>query len=224
MSDRCYTVPAPCLSTVKVIIFDFDGTIADSFEVVLRIANQLAAEFGYPTTDADDIDRLKNLSSREIVRQSQVPPLKLPFLLRRLRGELNREICQLKPIPGMQAALLELQQQGNRLGIVTSNSCENVNAFLEAQDLHGIFDFVGSGLALFGKGRVIRRILKQQEVSPNDVIYVGDETRDIEAARKIGIKVISVSWGFNSSQALAAENPDFLIHQPHELLNAVECA
>ena len=206
---------------MKVIIFDFDGTIADSFEAVLKISNQLAAEFGYPKAQPEDISRLKNLSSREVVRQSKVSPFKLPFLLRRLRYELNQEIHRLKPIPGMKSALLRLKQQGNQLGIVTSNSCENVAAFLEAQELSDVFDFVGSGLALFGKGRVIQRILKQHQLNPADVIYVGDETRDIEAARKIGIQVIAVSWGFNSSQALAAEKPDFLIHQPEELLEVV---
>jgi len=206
---------------VKVIIFDFDGTIADSFEAVLKISNQLAAEFGYPKAQPEDISRLKNLSSREVVRQSKVSPFKLPFLLRRLRYELNQEIHRLKPIPGMKSALLRLKQQGNQLGIVTSNSCENVAAFLEAQELSDVFDFVGSGLALFGKGRVIQRILKQHQLNHADVIYVGDETRDIEAARKIGIQVIAVSWGFNSSQALAAEKPDFLIHQPEELLEVV---
>uniref|UniRef100_A0A832M3I6 HAD family hydrolase n=1 Tax=Oscillatoriales cyanobacterium SpSt-402 TaxID=2282168 RepID=A0A832M3I6_9CYAN len=206
---------------MKVIIFDFDGTIADSFEAVLKISNQLAAEFGYPKAQPEDISRLKNLSSREVVRQSKVSPFKLPFLLRRLRYELNQEIHRLKPIPGMKSALLRLKQQGNQLGIVTSNSCENVAAFLEAQELSDVFDFVGSGLALFGKGRVIQRILKQHQLNHADVIYVGDETRDIEAARKIGIQVIAVSWGFNSSQALAAEKPDFLIHQPEELLEVV---
>ncbi len=207
---------------MKVIIFDFDGTIADSFAAVLKITNQLATEFGYTPARPEDVPRLKNLSSREIVRQSKVSPFKLPFLLRRLRGELNREMDQLQPIAGMKTALLTLKQQGYSLGIVTSNSRENVVAFLKAQGLDTTFDFVGSGLALFGKGRVIQRILRQHRLDPKDVIYVGDETRDIEAARKIGIKVISVSWGYNSSQALAAESPDFLIHQPEELLQVVE--
>lgn len=207
---------------MKVIIFDFDGTIVDSFAAVLKLTNQLAPEFGYTPAQPEDIPRLKNLSSREIVKQSKVSPFKLPFLLRRLRGELNREMEQLQPIAGMKPALLALKQQGYSLGIVTSNSRENVIAFLKAQELDTIFDFVGSGLALFGKGRVIKRILRQYRLHAEDVIYVGDETRDIEAARRIGIKVISVSWGYNSSQALAAEHPDFLIHQPEELLRVVE--
>jgi phosphoglycolate phosphatase-like HAD superfamily hydrolase len=209
---------------VKVIIFDFDGTIADSFEIVLAITNRLAPEFGFPPALPEDVERLRNLSSREIVRQSKMSPFKIPFLMRRMRGELHREIPHVQPIPGIKAALLKLKQQGYNLGIVTSNSSENVSAFLEAQGLSNMFDFIGSGMVLFGKGRIIQRMLKQQHVERSDVVYVGDETRDIEAARKIGIKVISVTWGYNTSQALAAENPDYLIHQPEELLQILEWA
>lgn len=205
---------------VKVIIFDFDGTIADSFDVVLAISNRLADEFGYPPTQPEDVDELKSLSSREILKRSRVSVFKLPFLLRRLRVEFNREISQLQPIPGIKEALLELKHQGHHLGIVTSNSKQNVIAFLEAQGMREIFDFVDSGLTLFGKGRIIQQILRQNQIAPETVIYVGDETRDVEAARKIGIKVIAVCWGFNSCNVLAAQKPDFLIHKPAELAGA----
>lgn len=208
---------------MKVIIFDFDGTIADSFNAVLAITNRLAAEFGYIPVPPEDVKRLRNLSSREIVREANVSVFKLPFLLRRLRKELNREIQFLQPIPGIKEALLLLKQQGHQLGIVTSNSQENVQAFLAAQGLAEVFDFVSSGLTLFGKGKIIQRVLRQYHLDPAMVLYVGDETRDIEAARRIRIRVISVSWGFNSAAALAALTPDFLIDHPKELVEVVSC-
>lgn len=208
--------------STKTIIFDFDGTIADSFAAILRISNRLATEFGYPETRPEDVEQLKSLSSREIVRRSRVSPVKLPFLLRRLRRELQQEIGQLQPIPGMKTAIAQLYRQGYRLGIVTSNSQENVAAFLQAQELEHAFDFIGSGLAVFGKGRILQRILKQYQLNPAQVLYVGDETRDIEAARHTGIRIVAVGWGFNSPSALAAEHPDFLIQHPGELLAVVE--
>lgn len=206
---------------MKVFIFDFDGTIADSFDTILSITNRLAPEFGYPLVRPEDIKLLKNLSSREVLRQSNVSIFLLPFLLRRLRIELNQEIPNLQPIAGMQAALLALKQRGNRLGIVTSNSQENVTAFLETHQLSDLFEFVGSGLTLLGKGKIIQRIMRQHQLDPATVLYVGDETRDIEAARRVGIQVIAVAWGFNSSQVLAEQHPDFLIHQPSELVDVV---
>lgn len=206
---------------MKVLIFDFDGTIADSFNAVLGIANRLADEFGYPSTSLETAKHLKNLSSREIIRQSRVAFWQIPFLLKRLRAELHHEIRHLHPIPGMKEALQTLHQQGNYLGIVTSNSQENVTAFLETHGLSDLFDFISSGLTVLGKGRVIQAALRQYQLDPATVIYVGDETRDIEAARKIGISAIAVSWGYNSSQALANHHPDALIHRPEELIDVV---
>lgn len=206
---------------MKVIIFDFDGTIADSFGAVLAIANRLANEFGYAPVQPKDVKPLRNLSSREIIKQANLPVIKVLFLLRRLRRELNREIQYLQPIPGIKEALVTLKQQGHQLGIVTSNSQENVVAFLENQNLAELFDFVSSGLTLLGKGRIIQQVLRRYRLDPDSVIYVGDETRDIEAARTVRIQVIAVGWGFNSSEILAAQNPDALIHTPEELVQMI---
>ncbi len=206
---------------MKTILFDFDGTIADSFEAVLAITNRLALEFGYPPTTPDDVPRLRRLSSREVIRQSRVSPYRLPWLLHRLRWELQQEISSLQPIAGMPEVLKVLKQQGNRLGIVTSNSTDNVVAFLQRQNLRQTFDWVETGLTVFGKGRLIRRVIRDNNLSRDQVIYVGDETRDIEAAKSIGVKVIAVGWGFNSPEILAAYHPNALICHPSELVEVV---
>ena len=80
---------------------------------------------------------------------------------------------------------------------------------------------MGGGLPLFGKERVLRQIIRKNQLNPAQVIYVGDETRDVEAARKTAIRVIAVGWGFNTSQALARHQPDFLIQRPGELVEVV---
>lgn len=207
---------------MKVIIFDFDGTIADTFDAVLRITNELAVELGYKPTTPEDVQRLRNLDSREIIKQSGIPLFRLPFLMKRLKADLRREIPYLTPIEGMINALNYLKARGNSLGIVTSNSWDNVSAFLKIHGLERHFSFVYSGTTLFGKGRVINRILKQHNLDFQRVVYVGDETRDIEAAKKIQIKVVAVSWGFNAEEALLRQNPDFLIHHPDELIDVIQ--
>jgi phosphoglycolate phosphatase len=212
----------PLSRDVKIVIFDFDGTIADTFDAVLRITSQLAAELGYQPPTPEEVQRLRNLDSREIIKQSKVPLFRLPFLLKRLKTELRQEIGRLKPIPGMSDTLIRLKQQDHLLGIVTSNSQDNVKAFLNTHGLGQLFSFIYSGTTLFGKGRVINRLLKQHSLDYRRVVYVGDETRDIEAAKNIQIRVVAVTWGFNSEAALLKQNPDFLIHQPSELLNVIE--
>jgi len=207
--------------TEKVIIFDFDGTIADTLDAIVNISNRLAADFGYKQTNLEEIAQLKNLNSREIIKQSGISIFKVPFLIRKVKAELNKEIQKLKPIPGIKEALVELKAQGNRVLILTSNSKENVIFFLEENQMQDLFDFIYSGATLFGKSKIINNILKQENLNYKQLFYVGDETRDIEAARRSYIKAIAVSWGFNSKEVLAKQNPDFLIHQPDELINVI---
>jgi HAD superfamily hydrolase (TIGR01549 family) len=206
--------------TVKVIIFDFDGTIADTLDAIVSITNRLALEFGYKQTTLEELAQLKNLNSRQIIDQSGISIFKLPFLIRKVKAELSKEIQRLSPIPGIKEALTELKNQGNSLGIITSNSKDNVMAFLETNNLQELFNFIYSGTT-FGKSKVINKLLKQENISPEEVIYVGDETRDIEAARKSNVKAIAVTWGFNSKQVLAEQSPDFLIHKPNDLIEVV---
>lgn len=207
--------------TVKVIIFDFDGTIADTLDAIVSITNRLALEFGYKQTTLEELAQLKNLNSRQIIDQSGISIFKLPFLIRKVKAELSKEIQRLSPIPGIKEALTELKNQGNSLGIITSNSKDNVMAFLETNNLQELFNFIYSGTT-FGKSKVINKLLKQEDINPEEVIYVGDETRDIEAARKSNIKAIAVTWGFNSRQVLAEQSPDFLIHKPNDLIEVIE--
>lgn len=207
--------------TVKVIIFDFDGTIADTLDAIVSITNRLAEEFGYKQTSQEDLAILRNLTSRQIIKHSGVSIFKIPFLIKKVKAELNNEIQELSAFPGIKEAFIELKSQGNRLGIVTSNSKENVTAFLRTNGLQELFDFIYSAPTIFGKSKVISRILKTENINIEDVIYVGDETRDIEAAKKTQIKAIAVTWGFNSKEVLAEQNPDFLIHQPDELIEAI---
>jgi phosphoglycolate phosphatase len=208
--------------TQKVIIFDFDGTIADTVDALVSIANRLAVEFGYVQITPDQLTLLKSLSSREIIKYSGVSLFKIPFLVKKVKFELKDKIQELRPIPGMKQSLIELKEHGYQLGIITSNSKDNVTAFLKINELNNLFEFIYSGVTIFGKTTIINNVLKQKQLQPQAVIYVGDETRDIEASKKANIKVIAVTWGFNSPEVLAKQNPDFVIHHPNELLQVIQ--
>ena len=208
--------------TIKAILFDFDGTIADTRDAFIKIVNRLAPEFGYKSVSQEEIEKLKHLSSREIIKQSEISFLQIPFLLKRVKTELSHEIEGLKTFVGLDACLEDLQSQGYQLGIVTSNSKKNVTAFLEENDLAKVFDFIYSGIPLFGKHQTINKFMKQNQLNPDEIVYVGDETRDINSAKKSGVKAIAVGWGFNSPEILSKHNPDYLAVQPQELTTAIE--
>jgi len=201
----------------KVIIFDFDGTLADTIDILLSITNRLSAEFGFKSATKEEVAQLSNLNSWEILRYSGISLFKLPILIRKLRSELRSEISNIQLFPGIKEVLLELKKRDFQMGIITSNSRENVLASLENNSLQDTFTFIYSG-STFGKHKVINKWLKKEQVNPKEVFYVGDEIRDIDAARKTGIKIIAVGWGFNSQEVLALHHPDFLIERPQQLI------
>ena len=203
---------------MKVILFDFDGTIVDSISAGIVITNRLAIEFGFPPFDEATLEQLKKLGSREALKRSKIPLWQLPFLIRRFTRELNREIPHLHLFPGMKKTLLELKQQGCFLGIVSTNSVKNIHEFLRIQGLTSTFDVTLASYTLFGKSRLIQKLIRQQKLQHCQTYYVGDETRDIEAARKSGVRAIAATWGLNSAEILSENHPDFLINHPKELL------
>ncbi|MDY6783299.1 MAG: HAD-IA family hydrolase [Cyanobacteriota bacterium] len=207
--------------SVKLIVFDFDGTIADTYDTFIAIVDRLSGQFGYPSVNREAISQMRHLSSREIVQQSEIPLWKIPFLLRKATSELGKEIAYIKPVRGIPETLRILKDRGYQLGILTSNSQKNVRVFLKKNSLIELFDFLDTGTGIFGKDKAIKTVMRRHRIGRNNLIYVGDETRDIEAAKKSNVKVIAVGWGFNSPEVLIANKPSFYANDPQDLVEVI---
>lgn len=209
-------------ATPKIICFDFDGTIADTRHTFVAITNRLAPEYGYTPITEEKLAEMGTLNLPKIIRNSEIALYKIPFLIRRLKRELTQEMKQIVPIDGIPETLHALKQEGHTLKIITSNAEENVQTFLVQHNLQHFFDSLNAGVSLNGKHRVVRRLIRQNRYRPTSVIYVGDEVRDIKAARKTpGVVAIAVSWGFHSRTSLTNAQPDFLLDHPQDLVSAV---
>ena len=200
----------------KIIIFDFDGTIADTLDSVVRIVNNNAEHFGYRQVTKHDIPYLQTKKPKEILSYLGISLFQLPIWIRKIHSDINKEIISLKPTVDVLSVLSELDQNDYLIGILTSNTKKNVKQFLEKNNLD-FFDFINTGKSVFGKSHLINKILRQNQASKDDVFYVCDEVRDIEAAKKSGIQSIAVTWGYNSKNALLKEKPDFLIDTPEQI-------
>jgi HAD superfamily hydrolase (TIGR01549 family) len=141
-------------------------------------------------------------------------------LLRRIRTDLQKEINNVELFAGMKEVLLALKLQGYKIGIITSNAQKNIEFVLQKYDLL-IFDFIVSGITLFSKHRSIKKYLKSEKIELEEIVYIGDEIRDINAAKKAKVKVIAVTWGFNSKEVLSEYQPDALVDQPQELIEVI---
>ena len=201
-----------------VLLFDFDGTIADAYKVLLTIFNDLAREYGYSLIEDDS---WRKLSAREVLARAGVPWWRLPFLRNEAIKRQSAQLSTIHPFAGIPELLATLTARGYRWGVITSNARENVEKFLTSHGITG-YEFIYSDHSIFGKHKVINRCLEDHYIfmrTVGQVLYVGDEVRDIEAARKSRIKIVAVTWGFNDAQLLEEHKPDFLINKPSELLD-----
>lgn len=204
----------------KIIIFDFDGTIANTMESIIRIMNGLSKEFGFRKIKDEDIEFLRGKRPRVILKYLGISFFKLPFVIRKTRREINSHIASLAPSVNWLPTLILLKENNCELGIVTTNIEDNVRKFLHSNNLDQ-FDFFYTTKKIFGKDKTISKILKDKRVERSQVFFVGDEIRDIVAGKKAGVRTVAVGWGYNTKDALAKENPDFLIESPKELESVI---
>lgn len=204
----------------RVVLFDFDGTLADSLGVGLEEINRLALLFGYRKLDRDDprlrtvagMDFVKNVLGLGIVKMG-VWAVVLKRLVVRRAGDIG-------VYPGWRTTLLALKKTGVSLGIVTSSSRQFVDTILTAADCD-VFDFTVSDVPYHRKASGLKAALRQVKVRSSQAIYVGDERRDVEAAVSCGIPFVAVSWGKDHPDLLRQTKISGMLAEPRQLLKLV---
>ncbi len=190
-----------------VAIFDFDGTIADSLAVYLKLCNQYLKKSGRNTINTESFRALGVLN---IAKAQKIPKWQLLFIILIGRRYVARNIHEIHPFPGIKAQIENLSKK-HQLGIVTSNSRSNVKEFLHQNDMSQYFWFVESKANYFGKAKKLSQVVKKYNIKNTKCVYVGDETRDMLAAKQIGIGAVAVAWGFENSTILTNSQPDITI-------------
>jgi len=186
-------------------IFDLDGTLVDSFPWFLRVMNEVAREFRFKEVAPDEIASLRGAGAREILRRLEVPLWKLPRIATHMRRMKREHLHEMPLFDGVPDMLRTLNAAGIRLALVTSDS--EANARLQLGDNAALFSDFACGSSLFGKAAKFQRIVKRAKVRPSEVIAIGDEMRDMDAAQSAGIAFGGVAWGYADPQALRARHP-----------------
>lgn len=200
------------------VIFDFDGTIADSMWVVIEIYEQM---FAVKVT-TEQVEYIRSLPAAKVIKELGIPLWKAPKLLTKGKKIMRSRLGEVKPFTGMDALFAQLVASGHTLRIMSSNSEVNVRAFLREHDLLEYFSSIQGGVGLFVKAPALRKIIKQHHLVRGDVFYVGDEARDIDGARKAHVPIISVGWGYNSPTLLKLLKPDYYVDKPLEILKIID--
>lgn len=197
-------------------IFDFDGTLVDSFTIALTAYNRVAPRLHVRPAQIDQLPHLRTMAMGPLMAALGISMWKLPQIMLAVRLEMREHVDAICPFPGIIDAIHHLHNIGARLAIVSSNSQENVERFLEQHRL-AMFEQIDAGVSLFGKGTRIRRLIKNMKASPALSVYIGDTVPDVRAAREAQISAVAVSWGFSHRSLLEEEHPDALVDQPNDL-------
>ena len=200
----------------SIILFDFDGTIADTISAGLEIINAHADKYGYKRLDGD-INT--HFSALQLVKLAEVKLWKLPYLIYQLKKKLAEKSDELKVLSESPVLIKKLNEAGYELGILTSNSYKTVTAFLKKYELDSYFSFLRTDVSLFGKKKALA---KSKKILNKKIIYIGDELRDIEACRKNDIPIVSIPWGLNSFESLEEHNPGLVAKTADEAFALIQ--
>jgi phosphoglycolate phosphatase len=194
----------------KLVVFDFDGTLADSFPFFRASLGTLADAHGFRRLRDEDLDALRGLDARQLMRHVGLPVWKVPRVAMHFRRLMAQQAESIPLFEGVSGLLQELAARGVALAVLSSNSRDNVEAVLGAEHTALIKHF-DCGVSLFGKRNKLRGLLARTGVAPADAICVGDEIRDIQAARGVPVAIAAVGWGYTRPDALAEHRPDALV-------------
>jgi phosphoglycolate phosphatase len=196
----------------SLVIFDLDGTLADSFPWFLGSLDNVADAFHLRRVRPEDVENLRRSDAREILAYLGVPRWKLPFIARHMRRKKSTELATINLFSGVDAILRALSDGGINLTLVSSDNEANARAIL-GRDNAALFSAFDCSAALLGKVSKFKRVIRRAGVDPSRVLAIGDEARDMEAARASGIDFAAVTWGYTAPEKLRAMKPDIVFER-----------
>jgi len=188
--------------SVRLAIFDFDGTLADTFPVFRDVFDTVIERFALRRPTADEVEWLRRQPTADILRWLGVPMWQLPAIMRFARTRMQARASEITLFPGIAPLLAELAAAETRIAVVSSNAERTVRTVL-GPTLMAQVSALRCGVGLLGKASRLRGVMRRERVDAAEVVFVGDEERDVTAARGAGVRAIAVAWGYADPSALA---------------------
>jgi phosphoglycolate phosphatase len=204
----------------KLIIFDFDGTIANTEEASYQVYLMMAEQYGMPLLSREELKSYKKIPLRQRIKEQGIPYYLLPKLISESQSKLSQFMNDAKKFEGIDQVIKKLETD-RKLIIVSSNRKRIIKSFLKKEKLDSFVKVFGSA-SLFGKSATIQKAIKKLKISPKHALYIGDEVRDLVACKEANVDMIAVSWGYDDISLLAQENAKYIASDIDELMNYVK--
>ena len=192
------------------IIFDFDGTLADTLPQSLDVINDVLGRKDTPLTEKN-ISRILGFDNiQDILDEVGVSRLLIPYYVYQFRKKVKPTIAEADLFAGVEETLSYLFDRAS-LSIISSNSTENVEIVLRKYGIHAYFENIEGGVSVFGKARALKKFVRSHNLRKSHVLYVGDEVRDIVACKKVKLDIATASWGPTPKKRLIAADPTYCV-------------
>lgn len=205
---------------MKSVVFDFDGTIADSFATLLGVFEEITARKQKFTPE--EVETLRGQQLKGILKYLQIKKWQIPRLLLKGKRAMALKISDIEPFKELPQVLKKLHGDGYQMFILSTNSSSNISKFLKANGMDSYFKQIYGDIGLRSKASALKKLMKKEHIPTNQCVYIGDEVRDIEASKKAGVFHIAVGWGFNHPEILKNNHPNALALKPTELLTILK--
>jgi phosphoglycolate phosphatase len=207
-----------------MLIFDFDGTLADSLTVMLDIYNhEIAPKWNLRTVTSDDWHRLRQSSITKGLRYVGVKPYQLARLLTEGKRLVKARSSEIKLFPGAAKLIKQLAKDGHEIYALSTNDQALIRDVLRGAGIEEQIHVLKSP-RIFGKANSLRRLLRQTGAQAASAWMIGDEVRDMVAARRVGMNAMAVTWGFQPEVTLAALKPQAIARQLEDIPKLIQSA
>ena len=208
---------------MALIIFDFDGVLADTLNDLIKFGQEVCDELGIKhVVKKDDLSNLEIMSFASFGRACEVPE----HLVDEFVQSCLKRFAEKKSPPAIFNGLSNIVRNfavNNTVAIITTNSSQNVNAFLIE---HGLDEYIHAVYGIDVPGSKAQKIsIARNQFSADtkreSVFMVGDSLSDISAAKEASVTSIAVTWGHQSLKHLLRGNPDYVVRFPHDLIEVI---
>ncbi len=204
----------------KLVIFNFDGVIADTYDVLKRVYDKMKNDYRFKNMSDEEIGHLRELSMFQLMKAFHVPFYRLPRFLQEVIPIYKDLIVTAPLFDGIRETVKKIKDQGSDVVILSSNNPKLIRKFLKHHDFE-VFDKVVGGAAFFNKQTRLNSVIRLYKVDHIEAIYIADERRDIEACKKINLPIAAVTWGYDDYKVLGAGRPTYLVQDIEDLEEAL---
>jgi len=207
---------------MALVIFDYDGVLADTLDDLIHFGQAACNQLGVNhIVTKDDLSNLEVMSFATYGRACEVPEALIDEFVR-ISLDLFAKKASPPTIFNGVSEVIQHFSTNHKIAIVTTNSSQNVHAFLSQ---HGLDSLIHAVYGVDTPGSKAHKIALARErfVENGEAVFmIGDALSDVRAAKEAGVTSIAVTWGHQSVETLMRGEPDYVVNNPHELLQIIE--